>query len=661
MTVPPRHVVAAIACHNRRAVTLACLAALRRQVLPEGVRLSVVLVDDGSHDGTAAAIAEHYPDTVIVTGDGTLYWAGAMILAERRALELGADDVLWLNDDVMLFPSAIAAMLETGAAGRPGIAVACLSDPDTGQASYGGQRAASAWHPLRLHLLAAKGTPQPCDTFQGNCVLVPAAICRRMQGIDAIFCGVQGMADTDYGFRAARLGIQILATPEVVGHCRPNTALPPWRQPGLGRRARLRSIFGPRGLPPRAWFRFAIRHGGALWPLVWLMPQIRALHAALVTPFRHSGPVAAALVEGIATIYRLAYYRGLARRTDIAFHIYDGQAWTDHTADQAALPLPLSGSRGANLYWPDGSGRIAWSSGALAALRSGADVVVVGQHVHDLSLWLIWLWRALAGRPKLLAMGHFRLDGGGLAARARRLFLKGIDGALCYTDAGREACLRHGMPAARVSVISNTLDTAGLLSMAQERQGRQRQLREKLGLAEGEAVFLFTGRLYEKKRIGLAVTAIGDLIARGVACRLVVIGDGPDRSQVAHRPGVTWLGRLYDDAVLADWFAVALALVMPDAVGLAAVHAMASGVPVISLAHGVAHGPEFAYLEDGRTALLATDAAGLADCMQRLAEDPPLRHRMNLACRHKAESLPMTGMVDQVCASILRVAGAAGR
>lgn len=656
-----RHVVAAIACHNRRNVTLACLAALHGQVLPQAVRLSVVLVDDGSSDGTAAAVAERYPATVIVAGDGTLYWAGAMILAERRALELGADFVVWLNDDVTLFPSALAALLETSATAGSGIAIACLSDPDTGLPSYGGQRAASTWHPLRLQLIAANGTPQRCDTFQGNCVLVPAAISRRMQGIDPAFRGVQGMADTDYGFRAARLGIPLLATPEVVGHCRPNTALPPWRQPGLGRRARLRSIFGSRGLPPKAWARFARRHGGILWPLIWLAPQLRALHAALATPRARSGPVAAALVEGIATIYRLAYYRGLARHADIAFHIYDGQGWLDHTADQAVLPLPLPGSRGTNLYWPDGSGRIAWSSGVIAALRSGADVAVVGQHVHDLSLWLVWLWRILTGRPRLLAMGHFRLDGRGLASRARRLFLKGIDGALCYTEAGRDACLRHGMPAGHVAVIGNTLDTAGLLAMAEERQGRQQQLREKLGLAEGEAVFLFTGRLYEKKRIDLAVAAIGDLIARGIACRLVVIGDGPARGEVAGRAGVTWLGRLYDEAVLADWFAVALALVMPDAVGLAAVHAMAGGVPVVSLANGIAHGPEFAYLEDGRTALLAADAAGLADRMRMLVEDPSLRHEMGLACRHTAETLPMAGMVDQVCASILRAAGEAGR
>ncbi len=647
-----RRVIAAIACHNRRDVTLACLAALAKQVLPEGYELSVVLVDDGSSDATAEAVMTQYPATEIITADGTLYWAGAMLLAEQRARQCGAAFLLWLNDDVVLLPTALAALLETSSAAGGAIAIGCLVDPDTGDASYGGQRATSSWHPLRLQLVAASGIAQPCDTFQGNCVLVPAATADRLRGIDPLFHGVQGMADTDYGLRARRMGIPILATAAVVGYCRLNRASPPWRQPRLRRMSRLRSIFGPRGMPPAAWLAFTIRHGGVLWPLIWLMPQLKAIYAALATAGLPPDIPRIALLEGIATLYRLPFYRGLAARQDMAFHLYDGLAWQGRTADQAVLPLPLPGSRGTNLYWPDKSGRIAWSSGAVAALRSNADVVVVGQHIHDGAIWLLWLWRRLFKRPRLLAMGHFRLDGRGLLAQLRRLFVKGIDGALCYTSAGRDACLRHGMPEARVTELSNTLDTASLLAMAADRSNRHAELRRHLEVAEGEAVFLFVGRLYAEKRVDLAVQAIARLSARGYACRLVVIGDGPMRDAVIDRPHVTWLGRLYDDQVLADWFAMAEALLLPDAIGLAAVHAMAHEVPVISLANGHAHGPEFGYLEQGQTALLANDLTGLVDNMQRLIENPELRRDMARACRRTAEGLPLTGMVERFCAGI---------
>jgi hypothetical protein len=48
-----RHTVAVLACHSRRAVTLAGLKALVTQDRPTGARLDVVLVDDGSTAGTA--------------------------------------------------------------------------------------------------------------------------------------------------------------------------------------------------------------------------------------------------------------------------------------------------------------------------------------------------------------------------------------------------------------------------------------------------------------------------------------------------------------------------------------------------------------------------------------------------------------------------------
>jgi GT2 family glycosyltransferase len=648
-------VIAAIACHNRRDVTLSCLASLRDQVLPPHYNLSTVLVDDGSSDGTAEAVRLQHPDVTVIPVDGSHYWAGAMALAERQALQDGADFILWLNDDVRLKSSAVASLLAVSMLGGGAIAVGALSDPETGLASYGGQRRTSAWHPLRLQPVLPHGNVQPCDTFQGNCVLVPVESCRRLMGIDPLFDGVQGMADTDYGLRARRLDIPLLLTPDFVGICAPNRALPPWRDGRLDFRARVKALFGPRGLPLRPWTHFIARHAGAIWPLLWTMAVLRGIWQSAWASPRTDGQIAVALIEGVAPIYRRPYYQGLSQRRGIAFHIYDGLERRDSTADQAVAPLPLPLSRGRNLYWPRLRGRIAWSSGVFAALRSGVDAVVVGQHVHDLSLWFLWLWRRMAGRPKILAMGHFRIDGHGPVAWLRRVFLHGVDGALCYTEAGREACLRHGLAVDRITVIANTLDTARLLRLADERRQRLDAIRQRFGIAEGEAVFVFVGRLHAVKRIDLAVVATQTVIERGYACRLVVIGDGPAREDVRGQRGVTWLGSLYENEDVADWFAVAQAMVMPDAVGLGAVHAIASGVPVVALATGRAHRPEFAYLRSGENALLASGTDDLAECMIRLINDPDLRRRLEAGCRRTASVLSMDAMVSSVCDGVVQV------
>ena len=81
-------VVAILTCHNRREKTLACLRSYFDQALRFPANLEVVLVDDGSSDGTAEAVRALGASSVeIVAGSGDLYWAAGMALAEERALE----------------------------------------------------------------------------------------------------------------------------------------------------------------------------------------------------------------------------------------------------------------------------------------------------------------------------------------------------------------------------------------------------------------------------------------------------------------------------------------------------------------------------------------------------------------------------------------------
>ena len=86
---------------NRRAMTLACLEALRTQQVPDGT-VDVFVVDDGSTDGTAQAVVQHHPDVRLLHGDGQLYWNGGMRLALAEAMEGDYDYYLWINDDTRL-------------------------------------------------------------------------------------------------------------------------------------------------------------------------------------------------------------------------------------------------------------------------------------------------------------------------------------------------------------------------------------------------------------------------------------------------------------------------------------------------------------------------------------------------------------------------------
>ena len=99
--------------HNRRERTARSIRSVFAQVVDIPIRLDVILVDDGSTDGTKQRIRKEFPQVTVLSGDGSLFWSGGMRRAFAAALEQQPDYVLWLNDDTNLYRDAINRLLET--------------------------------------------------------------------------------------------------------------------------------------------------------------------------------------------------------------------------------------------------------------------------------------------------------------------------------------------------------------------------------------------------------------------------------------------------------------------------------------------------------------------------------------------------------------------
>ncbi|MBS0446511.1 MAG: glycosyltransferase family 2 protein [Proteobacteria bacterium] len=278
-----RRVIAVLACHNRKAQTVACLEACFASARGHA-DASAVVVDDGSTDGTAAALTAAFPTGVeVLRGDGSLFWNGGMRRAMESAMAADPDFILWLNDDTTISPDALTVLLgthdERSAAGDgpATIVVAAIADPDTGRLTYSGMRSQRvSWRPLALDLVVPQeGPPQRCDTMNGNCVLISRAAYRRLGNLSDRF--VHGLGDLDYGLRASAQRVPVWLAPGVLGHCRRNAARGSFLDQTLPLGKRWQIITGPKGLPPRAWALYAQRYGGTLWPVHWAWPYVKVL------------------------------------------------------------------------------------------------------------------------------------------------------------------------------------------------------------------------------------------------------------------------------------------------------------------------------------------------------------------------------------------------
>lgn len=265
-----------ITCYNRKKTTINCL----KQLYQQNVDFDVYLVDDGCSDGTPEAIHQEYPEVNVLQGDGNLFWGGGMRLAFATAMEQDYEYYLWLNDDTILNSEALSSLLDTHKSlskrgSEKSIVVGSVTDPATGEFSYGGRIPSQRLFSFKFDSLEPGKEPQECTTMQGNCVLIPRSVAKIVGNIDAAF--IHNMGDLDYGLRARQLGCSVWAAPGYVGTCTSNlVAAYSWADTNLFALERLKKALGTKAFPLKARAIYAKRHKGTFWVFHWLLPYVRA-------------------------------------------------------------------------------------------------------------------------------------------------------------------------------------------------------------------------------------------------------------------------------------------------------------------------------------------------------------------------------------------------
>lgn len=230
--------------YNRRETTLQCLRSLSR-IDMTGLKVHVIVVDDGSKDGTEDAIKEQFPEVEVLKGDGNLYYTAGTNRGIAAALEKNPDYVLGINDDSIFDEQFLRRLIKCAEENQRSVVGALLLLWDLPhkvfqigshwQTWWGGWR-----HRLNQTVWTVPDRPFEVELIVGNCVLYPVAAIRQF-GLMKDKRFPYGFGDVEYTPRMRKAGWRLFIEPRSRVWCEPNThAISPLK---LSKREMMRVLF----------------------------------------------------------------------------------------------------------------------------------------------------------------------------------------------------------------------------------------------------------------------------------------------------------------------------------------------------------------------------------------------------------------------------------
>lgn len=240
--------------YNRREFTRNYLRALSQQ---SDQNFKVVIVDDGSTDGTAEMIESEFPEVILLKEKGDLWWAEATNVGVKYAIQHGADYIMTLNDDTIPQKEYVEKMHYWCTQKPNALLGAFAIDANSGEPVFGGE--VLDWGRCNFRSILDGLSDQELhglhevNGFPGRGLLIPAKAFTEIGLYDSKRFP-QTIADLDFTARAVNSGYKIYCNYDAKINIYPEES----GGVGLRKRKSWRNyylhLFGMRGAGNLKWF-----------------------------------------------------------------------------------------------------------------------------------------------------------------------------------------------------------------------------------------------------------------------------------------------------------------------------------------------------------------------------------------------------------------------
>lgn len=317
------------------------------------------------------------------------------------------------------------------------------------------------------------------------------------------------------------------------------------------------------------------------------------------------------MIQGTIPHYRVPVFNELARRVDLTVVYSYGD-------------LP-EGIEFKTLLIPTVKRRFLIHKKNLYLLAQKYDVVI---SVFDFTYLYVRLLYLLPHKYKLIFWGigvsagyNCRYDSNQNIAAKLFKAIKRSDAVVFYCDYPKGKYAKMGIPNEKMFVANNTVTV-------------------KVAPIETKDSILFIGSLYKAKKIHELLENYSNAFAKNPNIpKLVIIGDGDEYENVLKwiksnrlSDKIILTGAIYEDEMLAKYFARALVCISPDQAGLSVLKSMGNGVPYATHTNAITGGEIF-NITNGENGILFEDFSEI----EKIILDSAARREEFLAMGRKAK------------------------
>lgn len=232
--------------------------------------------------------------------------------------------------------------------------------------------------------------------------------------------------------------------------------------------------------------------------------------------------------------------------------------------------------------------------------------IILGEYLN-LSTWVILILNQFMNKKIYLWSHGWYGNEGILKRKIKKLLFRLADGTFLYGNRAKELMINEGISEEKLYVIHNSLDYQTHILLRSKIENKSINPYDRI-FKNKYPVILFIGRLDFRKKVDKLIECVLELNRVGIYSNVFIIGEGEQKSNLESfidenglQKIIKLYGACYNEEINSKFIYYATALASPGHVGLAAIHSITFGTPVITHDNFSKQAPEFEIIEEGKT------------------------------------------------------------